>query len=392
MGFCLSNSSQRLFRTVRTLFLSPILLLLLSSCASNPEQAISAVLSGDPERIAREIIEVELEGAGLPSDFENLPELVRVATTILRDIWGEREPEIASEHRYVKYSNAYEARAIIDFDEGWLQVETVAEEQPLGKLRDAMVSTLLTSRDMRVEDIFTDAEPDTDGEPFLLGQVLDHDGEAIRWRWRAERYADYLIANELRRLQQNGRSLHLLRVSLVDNHLQLRELEYADQVIAASRQYGISPTLIYAVIEVESAFNPYAVSPANAFGLMQVVPATAGRDVFERIKKQPGEPTRQQLFEPPFNIDIGSAYLHLLDDVYLSRIRDHESRHFATIAAYNGGAGGALRTFDSDKNRAVERINRLTADQVYDQLVTRHPFAETRNYLKKVRAAEQRYR
>ena len=71
----------------------------------------------------------------------------------------------------------------------------------------------------------------------------------------------------------------------MDNHQRLRELEYADEVLRTAGRYRLSPTLVYAVIEVESAFNPYAVSPANAYGLMQVVPATAGRDVFERIKK-----------------------------------------------------------------------------------------------------------
>lgn len=364
----------------------------LAGCSTPPSRSvIDAAMSGDPERIARTVMREEMRRRGIPSQVQDLPDLLRELADLLGEIWGEREPEVASPTRYVKYSNAYEARAIVDFEQGFLQVETVAVENTLPKLRQAIIGTLLTDRDMRVEDIFSASAPHTGGEPFLLGQVLDHEGQPVRWQWRAERFADHLLANALKRERHQGRLLHRVRVPLVDNHRQLREREYAAEVLAAARTYAVPAALIYAVIEVESAFNPYAVSPANAYGLMQVVPATAGRDVFERIKRTGGQPTREQLFRPPFNIDIGSAYLHLLDDTYLADIRDSNSRRFAVIAAYNGGPGSTLRAFDADRGRAIDRINRMEAAAVYQHLLSRHPFAETRGYLKKVRAAERRY-
>lgn len=370
---------------------------LLTSCASSPQAVLEAARSGDAERVARVVLRDELSRRGLPgevaiADIENLPVLIRAVRELLRERWGEEEPEVASEKRYVKYTNAYEARAIIDFEQGWLRVETIATDTPLEKLRDAIVTTLLTPRNLSIDDIFTDADPTPGSEPFLLGQILDQDGEPIRWAWRAERFADHLIATVLERTRQQGRALHAVTADLIDGHLHLRQLEYADQVIAASRQYRVAPSVIYAVIEVESAFNPYAVSPANAYGLMQVVPATAGRDVFQRIKNLPGEPTRQQLFQPAFNIDIGSAYLHLLDDHYLRQIRNEESRRYTMIAAYNGGPGSVWRAFHEDRGRALDRINGMSPNQVYHQIVAAHPFSETRRYLEKVRQAETRYR
>lgn len=342
---------------MKNLPVTPVLLitLLLGSCANPSQIVMDATLSGDPERIARAVLEDQLQRQGIPTNMEGLPELIDAVTKLLVNVWGEEEPEVASEHRYVKYSNAFEARAIVDFDEGWLQVETIATENPLGKLRQAIVNTLLTTRDMSVEDIFTDAAPPVDGEPFLLGQVVDSEGKAIRWQWRAERFADFLINNQLRRTQQNGKDLRSVRVSLVDDHLHLRELEYANYVLAASRRYGVSPSLIYAVIEVESAFNPYAVSTANAYGLMQVVPSSAGRDVFERIKKQSGEPTKQQLFNADFNIDIGSAYLHLLNDTYLAGISHSSSRDMHDRGIY--GAPAALFGRLAPVSHCAARIN-----------------------------------
>lgn len=384
-------------RHLAALALSLGIALLLTSCASSPEALLEAAASGDAERVARVVLRDELSRRGLPGDvamgdIENLPVLLRAVRELLRERWGEREPEVASEKRYVKYTNAYEARAIVDFEQGWLRVETIAADAPLAKLKEAIVATLLTPRDLTVEDIFTDAEPPPGSEPFLLGQVLDEDDEPIRWAWRAERFADHLIATALQRNPQEDRTLHAVTVTLIDGHLHLRQLEYAEQVIAASRQYRLDPSVIYAVIEVESAFNPYAVSPANAYGLMQVVPATAGRDVYERIKKLPGEPTRQQLLQPAFNIDVGSAYLHLLDEHYLSQVRHADSRRYTMIAAYNGGPGSLWRAFHEDRGRAVDRINAMSANQVYQQIVAAHPFGETRRYLEKVRQAETRYR
>jgi len=370
---------------------------LLTSCASSPQALLEAARSGDTERVARVLLRDELSRRGLPGevamgDIENLPVLVRAVRELLRERWGEREPEVASEKRYVKYTNAYEARAIVDFEQGWLRVETITADAPLEKLKDAIVATLLTPRDLTVEDIFTDADPAPGDEPFLLGQILDEDDEPIRWQWRAERFADHLITTALERSRQDDRTLHAVTATLIDGHLHLRQLEYAEQVIAASRLYRIEPSVIYAVIEVESAFNPYAVSPANAYGLMQVVPATAGRDVYERIKKLPGEPTRQQLFQPAFNIDVGSAYLHLLDDHYLSEVRDADSRRYTMIAAYNGGPGSLWRAFHEDRGHALDRINAMSPTQVYQQIVVAHPFGETRRYLEKVSQAETRYR
>lgn len=369
------------------------LLAMLTSCSSLPARSvIESAMRGDVKGAARTAIEGELRRQGVPTNMAGVPELLDALSKVIAGIWNEDDPEVASERRYVKYSGDFKARAIVDFEAGWLQVETIATEDPETALRRAIVGALLTERDMTVEDIFSGDGPPTGGEPFLYKQVLDKDGKPIRWAWRAERFADHLIANGLRTRREQGKVLRSVRTDLVDNHLQLRELEYASYVLAASRQYSVPPSLIYGVIEVESAFNPYAISPARAYGLMQVVPSSAGRDVFEKVKKQPGEPTQQQLFRPAFNIDVGSAYLHLLDTLYLQRIRDPGSREHVMIASYNGGAGSALRAFDSNRDRAIARINAMAPSEVYARLVAQHPFGETRRYLEKVRAAERRYR
>lgn len=347
---------------------------------------------GDQARI---ILEERLEpygGTDILRDIGNLGELIEALARVLEGIWGEEEEEVSSDKRLVKYSNDFQARAIVDFEHGYLQVETIASDEPLEQLKRALVLALLTPKNLTLEDIFSDSEPRLGEQPFLYNQVLDHEQQGIRYEWRAQRFADYLIANHLRSRRSDGHVIRSVRTELVADHLHLRSLQFADSVLRYAREYAVPPDLVYAVIEVESAFNPYAVSHANALGLMQIVPSTAGRDVFERVKRIDGQPTRDQLFVADFNIDIGTAYLYILDDLYLNRILNPQSREYAKISAYNGGAGNVFRAFSTDREQAIARINGMTPEQVYQQLVSTHPFAETRNYLRKVRTARENYR
>jgi membrane-bound lytic murein transglycosylase C len=158
-----------------------------------------------------------------------------------------------------------------------------------------------------------------------------------------------------------------------------------------SRKYNVTESLIYGVIKTESSFNPFAVSHAPAYGLMQIVPSTAGRDVFERIKNIRGQPSPEDLYEPEFNIDIGTAYLKILQEQYLVKISDNNARRYSVISAYNGGAGNVFKTFSSDQTRALARINQLAPEEVYRQLNQNHPSPESRRYLSKVYEAQKEF-
>ena len=87
-----------------------------------------------------------------------------------------------------------------------------------------------------------------------------------------------------------------------------------------SKRYEVDPALVKAVIQAESNFVPYAVSPKGAQGLMQLMPATARRHKVWRV------------FDPRENIQGGVKHLRLLLDRYNGNVRK-------TIAAYNAGEG-----------------------------------------------------
>ena len=92
---------------------------------------------------------------------------------------------------------------------------------------------------------------------------------------------------------------------------------------------AIDPAWVAAEIRAESIFNPRARSPANAMGLMQVLPGT-GATVAQGIAL-PGYMGATSLYEPDTNIAIGTAYLRQLLNTY--------GLPYLTIAAYNAGPG-----------------------------------------------------
>jgi soluble lytic murein transglycosylase-like protein len=108
--------------------------------------------------------------------------------------------------------------------------------------------------------------------------------------------------------------------------------------------YAISPDLVRAVIQVESAFNPRAVSPKGAMGLMQLMPATAA----EYGVVDP--------FDPTENIRGGVAYLRELLDRYDNQVE-------LALAAYNAGPG------------AVDKYGKQIP-----------PYRETRDYVRRIKS------
>jgi soluble lytic murein transglycosylase len=102
----------------------------------------------------------------------------------------------------------------------------------------------------------------------------------------------------------------------------------ASALVEASREHDLQPAFVLAVIEVESRFDPYAVSHKGALGLMQVLPST-GAPIARRLGIAWRGP--QTLFDPHANVRIGVAYLRELIDRY-ANVR-------AALAAYNWGPG-----------------------------------------------------
>lgn len=147
-------------------------------------------------------------------------------------------------------------------------------------------------------------------------------------------------------------------------------IHFAEAVLHAAEATGTEPLLIVAVMRVESHFNPQAVSPKGAKGLMQVMPST-GTWVAEQLGMANFDVSR--LEDPKTNIHIGAWYLAYLQNMF-------DNNLVAAIAAYNGGLGNVRRWLNED-------IWTGRADDI-----TSIPFPETRMYVQKVLSTVDLYR
>lgn len=160
-----------------------------------------------------------------------------------------------------------------------------------------------------------------------------------------------------------------------------------DSVIEdAAHDYKVDPKLITAIIQVESSFNPKAVSPSNAIGLMQLKASTSGCDAY-RYKGKRGCPDDDDLLDPETNIDLGTAYLSALQRQQLNWINDPITRRYATEVAYANGAGALLRTFSANRQTAISMINQLSPEAFSWHVRQYHPAPQAPKYMAKVEKA-----
>lgn len=357
--------------------------------ASQIQRGVSSaghVLSGDVAGAVGRYIPT----TGMPVVDQMLRDQLNSLAREIARLWQDKK--VASKKEYVKYTHAYRSRAVVNFVQGRVRVETVEEEDPRQKLKEAIVTTLLTPEDPGKVDLLSDKEITGQGRPFLYGLVADHDGKFIRWSWRARRYADYLLENALQTQERGEVKSYFVDFAMVREHQAQQQLKFQHLVMQNARRFNQPPALIYAVMEAESSFNPYAMSHIPAYGLMQIVPTSAGRDVHQLLYGREGTPSREYLFVPENNIRMGAAYLHLLESRYLRKVKDPASRRYCVIAAYNTGSGNVLKAFaPNNNNLALNRINSLGPSEVYAHLVHNLPHQETRNYLPKVVGLQEKY-
>ncbi len=137
---------------------------------------------------------------------------------------------------------------------------------------------------------------------------------------------------------------------------------YQDIVSTYARQYGVDELLVYSVIREESRFQKEVRSPANAVGLMQLIPPTA-----RAVARQIGMSnfSTEMLTIPKVNIQMGIFYLKQVMDEFGGDVE-------LALASYNAGPHRAAKW--------KARFYGLPKDEFIEEI----PFRETRNYIRRI--------
>jgi soluble lytic murein transglycosylase len=134
-----------------------------------------------------------------------------------------------------------------------------------------------------------------------------------------------------------------------------------ETLISSSKENGLDPVLVAALIRQESNFNPVATSPAGARGLMQLMPAV-GKSVADSKGIGPWDP--DLLYQPATNIKLGTAHLSGLVRKYPEVVK--------VLAAYNAGES------------RVEKWSSKAGASDPEVFTERIPFVETRDYVRTI--------
>ncbi|MDR9468733.1 transglycosylase SLT domain-containing protein [Marinospirillum sp.] len=317
----------------------------------------------------------------------------------LRAHWS--QPLITDSRTWVEYSEDQTSRSVVDYEANEIRIEVDTEKT--GGRTDAAVEMLVDVINRPVEEAVERDEVTQravekaglpspslgkEGRKRVLSEVRPEHAEAMMSKAQVSQRQEPAADG-------SQREVTVLTVPLPPSRTTDKAKEYLPQVRNYAQKHQVEPALMLAIMHSESSFNPMARSHIPAFGLMQIVPSSAGKDVAQELYGEIRVFSPSYLYNPENNIQAGAVYLNILNSRYLRQIENPESRMYAVISAYNTGAGNVARTFTGDSTspaRAARIINAMQPREVYEQLRAQLPYEETRKYLDHVARRTAAYR
>ncbi|MBI5243783.1 MAG: transglycosylase SLT domain-containing protein [Elusimicrobia bacterium] len=325
----------------------------------------------------------------------------RLRKSVLRQ-WTEFHE--SSNKVWVDYGDKTDAVSKVDFEKGKVEIEVLVpvEEVSPRKEKTAAVSELGPQEKEKLKALAEEkisaqvrkmlsekADPKTE---VMNDQLKAPDGKAVTDksadRFVKERLAPKMEVQEKPVVAKDGKPRIKVRVKvdMAPDHIQTRAARYTPQVGAAAKRYGMDPALIYAVIHTESWFNPKARSNAGAFGLMQLVPRTAGMEAYKFLNKEEKLLTPEYLYDPDNNILLGATYLNMLLTRHFGKIKNPDNRRLVSVGAYNCGPGCMRKSVVSKHD-----MDGLSGGEVLRLIRTLTP-KETQEYVPRVEERMGLYR
>lgn len=340
------------------------------------------------------------------------------------ELWGQSSIWAPSPTLWIQYEADLGERSRVDFEHGTIQVQLLVDqsedafgEPVLDHLRQGVRNLIKGEAEDPVELVILEErkknpssssgnskKPYTSHDltlgyerassnraPLLLDQIRYPDGSKVAYDEVADFAEKVVNVKAVRKKSIVGgdgirRQAVTVTFSLAPNHLEIRAKKYFPLVKMSADKHHLDPSLIMGIIHTESMFNPRARSRTPAFGLMQLVPGTGGREAYAELFGSWETPSPKFLYDPENNIELGVAYFDILQNRYMKMIEDPASRTYCAVAAYNAGASNVGRAFVPHKSikKASAVINSLQPQEVYEHLVDKLHLEETRLYTKKV--------
>ena len=312
----------------------------------------------------------------------------------LKAYWD--KPTLSDKKTWVEYTKDMKARKSVDFEKGEVSIEVIAKDENSAKqsIVKELLKTLTSDTQQAQENDILEQRIATklgkkqqvENKPILAPLLLEgkkNTKELVGFASEAINKNGVTKSNS----KLAGNNLYKVTIKLPKDSQKKLALNYKDEILTQSKRRGLDPALVYAIMQTESNFNPRARSHIPAFGLMQIVPRSAGVDAYMYIYNKRVILSPTYLYSAKNNIELGSTYLHILMTRYFKGVNDYKSRLYCAIAGYNTGAGNVSKAFRGDYNvyKAYPKINSMSSEEVYNYLIKNLKYKEARDYLQRVR-------
>jgi len=336
----------------------------------------------------------------------------------LSNYW--KNPELSSKKVFVEYSKDKKTRKKVDYEKNYIEIDVISKTKKEAKKQLAKSLYSLTtettknafnnnpvlkkvnkklSTNPKLQGVIKTGKVST--EPIVTDMIFKQPPTTKKViNYVVKSVKTHPIIQKPSKLK--GMYVYTLKIKLPSKAFLVKAKKFKKDVQKRANEFKLTEPFIFAIIHTESSYNPMARSYIPAFGLMQIVPTTAGVDAYESIYGRKKILTPSYLYNAHNNILIGSAYLKKIYYGYMRKIKNPVSRLYCSIAAYNTGAGNVACAFNSNSKdyrgrtickrskgdynilKASTKINKMTPNEVYNHLLANLRYDEAKNYLKRV--------
>ncbi|MBU1658068.1 DUF3393 domain-containing protein [bacterium] len=318
------------------------------------------------------------------------------------------EPKMSTKKTWVAYTEDKKTRTDVDFSKETITVETIASspQEAKEKLQIALAKVVTVDNETvqktdplekklaKIKKPEGVVDSPVKADPILSNVIFD----TPPTKESVKAYINKNVSDKNIQAASSDKVKHAkvysIQIQMPKDAMLKRSQVFHDEIKLNAKKRELPAPLVFAIMHTESNFNPRARSHIPAYGLMQIVPKTAGIDTYQFLYNEKKLVTGNYLYNSTNNITMGTAYLHILYYRYLKSIKNPDSRLYCTIAAYNTGAGNIAWAFTRkyNMNTAAPLINAMSSDEVYNKLLKDLRFDEPKHYLKNVSKRMSAYR
>lgn len=280
--------------------------------------------------------------------------------------------------QWVTYSKDLNKRTTIDYSNAQIVIEVKKQKDPQKAIQYAKQELAGLAKSTVAEELKKD--------PVYQKLHKNQSKQPPQKKVLPEPLVQKALAQPPAEVKQNEESVTVVYQLAKPELLSAQAAKFYPDVQKQANKYGLDAALLLAIIHTESSFNPLARSPIPAFGLMQIVPGSAGKDVSKFLQGKQVLYSPEYLYQADKNVEAGSVYFYILSERYFKSVKNPVSRIFLSIAAYNTGPGNVARTLTgtTSLSKTSTLANTMTAKQIYNHLIKNLPYEETKHYLARV--------